>query len=253
MALELVYFSGGARERVLKAILDAGHRVTSIFINDPNRWPKIRPTIELARIYSIPLHVVKSKAEISTILPAITGKNCLSAGFNYLFPRDVLANVRVFLNVHGSLLPKYPGARTLAWAIANGETESGVTVHLVDEGMDTGPILLQRAFALSPFDTTRSLSRKTSLFEPQVVIDALARYEELGADAFSVQKGTTLALPDRVPEHSRLDANLPIGALFNDIRAADPDNYPAYFFVDGEKVCVRLWRPEKPANEEDLI
>jgi methionyl-tRNA formyltransferase len=253
MALDLIYFSGGARERVLQALLNAGHRVTRIFINDPDRWPKVRPTIELAGNYSIPVHVVKSKVEISAVLPAITGKNCLSVGFNYLFPRNLIENARIFLNVHGSLLPKYPGARTLAWAIANGETESGVTVHLVDEGMDTGPILLQRAFALSPFDTTRSLSRKTSLFEPQVVLDALARYEELGADAFSVQNKTTVAPPNRVPEHSRLDANLPLNALFDHIRAADPDNYPAYFFVDGEKVCVRLWRPEKPTTEEDLI
>jgi methionyl-tRNA formyltransferase len=253
MALDLIYFSGGARERVLQAILSAGHRVTDIFINDPERWPKVKPTIELAEMHSIPVHVVKSKAEILDILPAISGRNCLSVGFNYLFPRHVLEKVRIFLNVHGSLLPKYPGARTLAWAIANGESESGVTVHLVDEGMDTGPILLQRVFALSRFDTTRSLSRKTSLFEPQVVIDALARYEELGEDAFSIQEETTVAPPNRVPGHSRLDANLSLGALFNHIRAADPDNYPAHFFVDGEKVCIRLWRPEKPANEEDLI
>jgi hypothetical protein len=62
-----------------------------------------------------------------------------------------------------------------------------------------------------------------------------------------------MPLPNRVPEHSRLDANLSLDALFNHIRAADPDDYPAYFFVDGEKVCVRLWRPERPPNEEDLI
>src|SRR5947209_2711589 len=115
MGLDHVNFSGGPRERVLQALIDAGYRVTAIFINDPDRWPKIKPTVDLATAHSIPVRVVKTKAELSTILPEIAGKNCLSAGFNYLVPQSLLAKVGMFLNVHGSLLPKYAG-RTLPWA-----------------------------------------------------------------------------------------------------------------------------------------
>lgn len=254
MSLDLYYFSGGARERVLEAVIAAGHHVRHVFVNDPQRWKKVNATIQMAEREQIPVTIVKNKSEMLGFLPLVKAKLCLSVGFNYLFAKEFLEAVELCINVHGSLLPKYAGARTLSWAIAHGEQESGVTVHMVDEGIDTGPILLQRAFALSPFETTRSLVRKTCEFEPQVVADALARYERLGRAAFAPQHGQTLPLlPNRLPVHSRIDPNLPLTSLISDIRAADPDYYPAHFFLHGEKVCVRLWRPEKPADEEDLI
>jgi hypothetical protein len=66
------------------------------------------------------------------------------------------------------------------------------------------------------------------------------------------------ASPEPIDPSTRaLFANGPLPSNFSInlgvARAADPDNYPAHFFVDGQKVCVRLWRPEKPANEEDLV
>ena len=64
------------------------------------------------------------------------------------------------LNVHGTLLPYYAGARTINWIIENGENFSGVTVHKIDKGMDTGPILLQERFAISPFDTEKVFTGK---------------------------------------------------------------------------------------------
>lgn len=254
MGLDLFYFSGGPRERVLKAVLAAGHRIQHVFTNDPDRWPKVRPTIELARQAGIPVSIIRKKADVDVMTGMVAGQICLSAGFAYLFSKEFIAKTRICLNVHGSLLPKYAGARTLSWALVDGETQSGVTVHRVDEGMDTGPILLQRAFPLSAFETTRSLGRKTGAFEPDVVVDALALYEDKGETAFADQPGSPPPLrPNRIPAHSEIDSSRPLRELFNDIRAADPDSYPAYFYHHGEKVCIRLWRPDKPAEEADLI
>lgn len=254
MALELAYFTGGARERVLQAILAAGHRITAIYVNDPERWPKVAATIELARQREIPVTVVRKRADLDSICPDIQERICFSAGFNYLFPERFIAAAHYIVNVHGSLLPKYPGARTLAWAIEAGERESGVTVHLVDPGMDTGAIVLQRSFPLSRFETTRSLARKTAEFEPGVVVEALSLLATHGVQVAQPQTAAAKPnLPNRVPAHSELDPGKPLIELMDKIRAADPDHYPAYFYVEGHKVCVRLWRPGKPPEEADLL
>lgn len=253
MPLNLVYFSGGPRLAVFEAILEQGHKIERVYANDPARWPKVQTTIEAAKARNIPVTIISSKQDLSTLTSEISGKLCFSAGFTYLFPQKVIEAAEVILNVHGSLLPKYPGARTLSWAIEHGEKESGVTVHVVDKGMDTGAILLQKAFSLSPFETTRSLARKTAELEPSVVIEALQIYEDVGLSRVTAQPHSQIVLENRIPEHSKLDPNRPLRELVDAIRASDPEHYPAYFYHHGEKVCVRLWRPGKPEAEDDLV
>lgn len=250
--MKLLYFSSGPRERVLEALLQAGHQIETVFATDPDRWPKVAPTIQLARHAAIPVRIVH-RANLSDLVPDVEGKLCLSVGFAFILPKSVIDAASIFLNVHGSLLPKYGGARTLNWVIAYGETKSGVTVHKIDEGMDTGPILCQRDFPVSIFDTGPSLARKTYEFEPSVVLDALA-FLEGGKASFRRQEDVPSAQhPNRIPEHSEIDPALPLIELYDQIRAADPERYPAYFFVDGQKVCIRMWRSDKPADEFDLL
>ncbi len=129
-----------------------------------------------------------------------------------------------------------------------------MTVHIVDDGVDTGPIVLQRAFPLSPFETGKSLYRKTLAFEPDVVVDALRRFEREGASCATPQFAARAChYPDRVPGHSEIDPSKSLLGVFNEIRAADAKQYPAYFYIEGQKVCVRLWRPDKPIGEDDLV
>jgi methionyl-tRNA formyltransferase len=252
--LDFVYFSGGPRLKVFNAILEAGHRITELYANDPMRWPKVQPTIERARALKIPVHIISRRGDLAGLSSHMRGRVCFSAGFAYLFPADFIESAELCLNVHGSLLPDYAGARTLSWVIENGEQESGVTVHKIDSGMDTGAILLQRSFPLSPFETTASLARKTADIEPLVVIEALKKYEKYGERAFTQQNvKDSILYPNRIPSHSELDPSKPLVALFNKIRAAHPEMYPAHFYVDGQKVCVQMWRPDKPHDESDLI
>lgn len=252
--MDLVYFSGGPRERVLAALLNAGHRVTHVYVNDPVRWPKIKKTIEIANNFRIPLTIIMIKNELENIIEEVKGKTCFSAGFNYIFPKSFIDSVALCLNVHGSLLPAYAGARTLSWVIVQGEKESGVTVHQVDAGVDTGPILLQKSFPLSPFETIRSLARKTGELEPGVVVEALELFEANGMAVLTPQPPDPLPLlPNRAPEHSEIDPSRPLTDLIDEIRASDPDRFPAWFRLHGQKVCIRVWRPDKPPGEEDLL
>jgi len=251
--MRLHYFTSGARERILSAVIDAGHEVAGAYVSDPKSRPQLAPTLADCRARGIPVRVVM-RGDLVELGESLRGEICLSAGFAYIFPAAFLAAVGACLNVHGTLLPKYAGWRTLNWVIERGESESGVTVHLVDDGVDSGPIVLQRSFPLSRFDTARSLARKTAAFEPQVVVEALALFQEHGrAGARPKMAGGAQRYPDRVPEHSRLDARRPLVDLYDQIRAADPDGYPAYFEIGGQRVCVRLWRPDKPADEADLV
>ncbi len=253
MSLDIVYFSGGPRERVLQRIVDDGHRVLLVVANDPNRWPKVGPTIELAERLGLPTVTVKRKADLRALDEHIKGKLCFSAGFNYILPMSFIELARDFLNVHGTLLPKYRGM-SLPWAIELGEKENGVSVHLMDEGADTGDLILQKAFPLSPFETYRSLQRKIHEFEPIVVSEALALYEKGGRSAAYPQPALQGdQLPDRKPTDGEVDPSKPLADLFDKIRSSDPNSFPAYFFHNGEKVCIKLWRPDKPPDEHDLI
>src|SRR5262249_43176407 len=64
------------------------------------------------------------------------------------------------VNVHGGLLPEYRGGHVMQWAMINGQQETGVTLHHIDEHLDTGPIIAQRRFPIAPDDDARSLRQK---------------------------------------------------------------------------------------------
>ena len=71
------------------------------------------------------------------------------------------------INVHPALLPKFPGAHGIADAMAAGETETGMTIHIIDEGVDTGPILVQKSCSILPGDTEDSLKERIQKLEKE--------------------------------------------------------------------------------------
>ncbi len=82
------------------------------------------------------------------------------------------------VNVHASLLPRYRGAAPIQWAIVRGETETGVTTMLIDEGLDTGPTLLARALAIGPQETAEQLAPRLAVLGAETLLltlDGLAR------------------------------------------------------------------------------
>lgn len=81
-------------------------------------------------------------------------------------------------NIHASLLPKYRGASPIPWSILQGEKETGITIILMDEGLDTGPILLQKKIPISEDDTTISLSQKLSLLGKSAIIEAIELHKK---------------------------------------------------------------------------
>src|SRR6187399_2250759 len=94
------------------------------------------------------------------------------AAFGRILPPVILSLPPLgCVNVHASLLPKYRGAGPIQWAIINGEMETGITTMLMDEGMDTGAMLLQASMAISPDDTAGSLSARLAEIGGRILVD----------------------------------------------------------------------------------
>jgi methionyl-tRNA formyltransferase len=252
--MKVLFMTGGARESTLRFLLENGVEVIGVatpFSSERNR--RFMGVVEVALEFGVPIFAIE-KRQVGETVEALSPDVLVSCGFSYLIGRDVIDGVRFAINVHPTLLPKYRGYRSGPYIIINGEDKTGVTIHFMDEGMDTGDIILQREISLSLFDTPRSMHRKLQAVEGEVLFEALqmlisGQYERMKQDESQATEYKQL----RTPKDSIIDWERPLKDLYNEIRACDPDDYPAYFYVDGQKVCIRLWRPEKEDRESDMI
>jgi methionyl-tRNA formyltransferase len=126
------------------------------------------------------------------------------------------------VNVHGSLLPKYRGAAPIQWAVANGDAETGVTIMQMDEGLDSGDVLLQRALPIGPADTAEALSPKLAALGGEALVEALSL---LAAGQLTPVKqdptGVTLA-PILSKEDGKVDWTRPAPAIAARLRGFTP-------------------------------
>jgi phosphoribosylglycinamide formyltransferase-1 len=98
----------------------------------------------------------------------------VSAGFMKLFGPSVLEAFSI-VNTHPALLPSFPGAHAVRDALAYGVTVTGCTVHFVDAGVDTGPVIAQRAVAIEPADDEATLHERIKSVERDLLVDVVAR------------------------------------------------------------------------------
>jgi len=144
------------------------------------------------------------------------------------------------INVHGSLLPKYRGAGPIQWAIINGETESGITTMLMDEGMDTGAMLMKERIAIAPDDTAGSLSFKLAEVGGRLLVETLNRLKA-GQLVPQAQDHTHATLaPLLKKEDGVIDWGWPASAIANRIRGLTP--WPGAYTFLGEDRWV-LYQP----------
>jgi methionyl-tRNA formyltransferase len=143
------------------------------------------------------------------------------------------------VNVHGSLLPKYRGAAPVQWAVINGETETGITTMLMDEGMDTGPMLLQATLPILPDDTAGTLAPRLADLGGRLLVDTIARLKA-GTIAPLAQDHTQATMaPLLKKEDGAIEWTLSARALANRIRGLSP--WPgAYTFHGPER--WNIWK-----------
>src|SRR5262249_45017603 len=146
----------------LEKLTSAGHEI-ALVVTQPDR-PQGRglelaapPVKQSALKYSLPItqpERIKNNAEFRERHEKIAADAIIVVGYGRIIPPWMLTLPRFGnINLHASLLPKYRGAAPIQWAIAEGETITGVTTMLLNEGLDTGDILLQKEMAIAPEDT----------------------------------------------------------------------------------------------------
>src|SRR5690349_3977337 len=99
-------------------------------------------------------------------------------GYGQIIPQSIIDLPRHgILNVHASLLPKYRGAAPIQWAIANGESETGVTIMQIDAGLDTGDMLSKSSTSIGPEETAPELSARLAPMGAELLCETIARIE----------------------------------------------------------------------------
>ena len=228
----------------LRVLLETGKDVVAV-VTQPDR-PRGRgrrlsppPVKELANAEGLPVmqpETIRSgdfAEELSSLEPDVVAV----VAYGRIVPHSILKLPPMgCVNVHASLLPKYRGAAPVQWAIINGEDRTGVTTMLMDEGLDTGDILLQEETAIGEDDDAMSLGARLSVLGASLLSRTL---EGLASGSIKPcpQSGEASYAPPLKKEDGRIDWSLPATRLFNFIRGTYP--WPgAYCSFRGERVTI---------------
>jgi methionyl-tRNA formyltransferase len=247
----VILFGGKDREKIIFRLVENRFKISTIIVPE-HREPSLEICINKIRAFTHLSIIEASTSDLHNTLEIYRGGNLLCIGYPYLVTEASLDLFQVAINVHPTLLPKYRGPNSGAYVLANGEKESGSTVHFMTNKADGGQIIIQQSIPLTRFDTTKSMQRKTYEIEPDLVLTALKLLYTGKTFAHQVESEATI-FPRRIPEDSQIDPTQRLIDLYDSIRSSDPDEYPAFFYINGEKVCIKLWRPNKPLDEHDLI
>jgi methionyl-tRNA formyltransferase len=254
----------------LKALIEAGEEI-SLVVTQPDRIKgrghKLTPP---------PVKIMALQHGIEVIQPLSLSDKGLVEKLSSLKPEFIIvvAYGRILppsilnipssgcINLHASLLPKYRGAAPVQWAIIKGEESTGVTTMLMDEGLDSGPVFLQREVEINKDDNAESLSKRLSEIGASLLIETIRGIRK-GVLKPRPQEGEPTYAPPLKKEDGNIDWNKEAIEISNLIRGTYP--WPgAYCSIAGERVRIEKARPvsasqsrpgiiEKVTKEELLV
>ncbi len=185
-----------------KAMAEAGHEVSAV-VTQPDR-PRGRgkkeappPVKEAARSLTIPVFQPTriKDPDFITLLKGLSPDVIVVVAFGRILTAEILSIPRYgCINVHASLLPKYRGAAPIHWAVINGEKETGITTMYMDEGMDTGDMILRETVPIDDSDTVSVVHDRLSLLGAQALVKTLYLIER-GQAPRQPQTGTLTYAP----------------------------------------------------------
>jgi methionyl-tRNA formyltransferase len=171
--------------------------------------------------------------------------------YGQIIPRRLLEIPRLgWLNLHGSLLPKYRGAAPIAWAIINGETRTGLTTMRLDAGLDTGPILMQREIEIGSDETAPELAKRMAEAGAPLAAESLIKLERGEIVPIPQDSAKATYAPILTKEHGRIDWAQTAGEIYNRIRGLEP--WPGAFTTFRGKLCHVWGRPTGDARDTSL-
>ncbi|MGA7224843.1 MAG: methionyl-tRNA formyltransferase [Candidatus Acidiferrales bacterium] len=164
--------------------------------------------------------------------------------YGQIIPARLIAMPRLgWVNLHGSLLPKYRGAAPIAWAIANGETHTGLTTMSIDAGLDTGPTLLKWGTVIGADETAPELYARIAEAGGPLIVDTLRGLADGSITPAAQDSVQATFAPPLKKEDGRIDWSLPARVIYNRMRGFQP--WPGAFTVFRGKSCA-IWG--KPAT-----
>jgi methionyl-tRNA formyltransferase len=229
----ILFFCGTPRFAVptLEALLAAGHSVP-LLITQPDRprgrgmelalSPVKEAAIRLGIQVSQPA-AIKNNAEFRGEVETLHPDAIIVVGYGRIIPQWMIDLPRFGnLNLHASLLPKYRGAAPIQWAIAKGESVTGVTTMRIDSGLDTGDILMQHEMAIEENDTSETLAPKLASIGAQLMVDTLRGLESGRVKATPQNHSLATLAPILTKEDGRMDFSRTAMDLFNRMRGFRP-------------------------------
>jgi methionyl-tRNA formyltransferase len=228
----------------LERTVEAGHEVVAVF-TQPDR-PKGRgqkdamsPVKETALRLGLAVHQPERvrRPEVVEQLRAMAPDAMVVVGYGQIIPKAILDIPPLgIINVHASLLPKYRGAAPIQWAIARGETSTGVTTMRINEGLDTGEMLLKWETAIGPEENAVELGRRLAVAGADLLVRTLAELRAIKPQPQDDSQATYAPILKK--EDGKIDWQLSPREILNRIRGFEP--WPGgYGFLRGQR--LQIW------------
>jgi methionyl-tRNA formyltransferase len=240
----------------LESLVAASHSVPLV-VTQPDR-PRGRgmelaasPVKDAAIRLGVPVvqpAAIKNNAEFRGQLEALHPDAIIVVGYGRIIPQWMIDLPRHGnLNLHASLLPKYRGAAPIQWAVANGESITGVTTMRIDAGLDTGDILMQREMAILPDDTAETLAPRLASDGAELMIETLRGLETGQVKPTPQDHSRATLAPILKKEDGRMDFSRSAYELFNRMRGFRP--WPGAFTTfKGKNMQVHRAEPVQSAD-----
>ncbi|GMO46295.1 methionyl-tRNA formyltransferase [Bradyrhizobium sp. TM233] len=193
----------------------------------------------------IPVATMQDLNQLQKAIAELRPAAVVISSFDRIIPPQILALCR-FVNVHYSLLPHYRGRANVNWAIINGETTAGISIHLVIPELDGGNLLFQQAIPIGANDTVTSLYERLNAIQERelggVVVRAITGYQGTSQDTDDASYGCA-----RVPEDGEIDWRQPTDTIDRLIRGLTPPFPGAFTHLDGQRLIITSASPRLDA------
>ena len=251
-----IVFVGCVEEgrRSLETLFDMGADVVAVFTLRPDLAAAVSgavPWEELSAAHRVPLHYVRNINDPDAVatMRALAPDLVFCVGWTQLLHREILHLPRLgCVGFHASPLPRYRGRAPVNWAIIHGEKETGNTMMLLDEGVDTGDILAQRRFPIDDDDTCATIYDKVARSGDEMIREVLPLIRKGRMPRTPQDHTRSSVMPRRRPADGVIDWNRTTKQLHDWVRALTRPYPGAFTFVQGVRVFVWRARPWRPGS-----